>query len=62
MRYTLPLILMAGPAWAHHEAVVISVLPPLMIWIAAFAATGFATWRIRRRKSDNKHPNSDDES
>lgn len=38
VKYVVPLICCAGPALAHHEAVVASAIPMLAIWL--FTAIG----------------------
>ena len=49
-RLTLPLIFMAGPAFAHHEVVAVSVLPGLVVWLTAISAVGLTAWKQRRRR------------
>ena len=50
MRYALPLLFYAGPAFAHHEAMAVSVLPGLVVWLAAaIGPVGLAAWKRRRR-------------
>lgn len=50
MKFALPLILVASPAIAHHEALVLTALPGLMIWLAAIPAAGLAAWLKKRRR------------
>ena len=50
MRYAIPLTLLAAPAWAHHEAVVVSVLPSLLPLILAGSAAVLAFWRVLRSR------------
>lgn len=46
MRYTLPaFLLLASPAAAHHEAVVISVLPTVLLWAMGAAVGALISWR-----------------
>ena len=49
MRYAPFLFFAAGPAFAHHEIVVVSVLPGLLVWLTAIGAVGLAAWKRRRR-------------
>lgn len=49
MRYAVPVILLASPAFAHHEVVAVSVLPGLVIWMSAIGMAGLAAWRLRRK-------------
>ncbi len=48
----LPLAFIASPALAHHEAVVVSFLPTMMIWAAAISVSGLAVWRRWKRRRD----------
>ncbi|GFE48310.1 hypothetical protein So717_00630 [Roseobacter cerasinus] len=50
MRYALPLMLLAGPALAHHETVAVSILPPLTIWVVAALGAGVGFWRAWRAR------------
>ena len=50
MRYALPLILCAGPAYAHHEVVVTSVLPGAVMGFMALSAAVATGWKIRRKR------------
>lgn len=50
MRYAILLIVLAAPAWAHHEAVVVSVLPSLLPLILAGSAAAVALWRVLRSR------------
>ena len=50
MLRVIAFVVTAGPAFAHHEAVVVSFLPTLMIWAAAVAVGGLAAWRRWRSR------------
>lgn len=41
----LPLILLATPAVAHHESMVISVLPTVTLWVMGAGAAALVSWR-----------------
>ena len=49
MRLAWVFIFAASPAFAHHEAVVVSVLPGLLVWLAPAFAVVATAW-LRRRK------------
>lgn len=49
MRLALVIIFAASPAFAHHEALVVSVLPGLLVWLAPALAVCVAAW-MRRSK------------
>ena len=50
MRYALLLVFAATPALAHHEGVVLSVLPGLAVYLVAGVAAGLAGLKGWRRK------------
>ena len=37
MKYALPLLFLAGPAFAHHEAIVATALPSMLPWLMVLA-------------------------
>jgi len=62
MRYAVPFVLIGTPAFAHHEAVVVSVMPGVMVWLAALAAAGFSAWRWRQFRRGKDRADTRDES
>lgn len=51
MRYALPLCLLIGtPALAHHEAMVVSMVPGMMLLAVTASGAAIAAWRRWRRK------------
>ena len=41
----LLIVLLATPAMAHHEAIVVSAVPAVLPWICAAAVACLAIWR-----------------
>ncbi|MEL6240878.1 MAG: hypothetical protein AAF088_02460 [Pseudomonadota bacterium] len=50
MRYASLLVVLAQPAHAHHEAVAISILPGLVVWLAPVAVALVTAWRRMARR------------